>query len=362
MKEIYLIPSGTGGGAEKIFSLLYKSETGTGLRKYITIWSSSYTSLSKTRQPKTVSLRFLHSAIQSRRLLEQLPADDCTIVSILPLALTTAVVAKWLSKRQFKIVYARRNKYEKWSGNWFIEKLFNNWIDGYIFCSNETAFRVTDGRPWTVVNNPIPSEKHRRRCDPNPTDCSLSCCMVGRLVHQKNVLNGILAIADVIKRKRCEITVDVYGEGEEFNNINATLLNAGLANNVKLKGFLANPFIQKCYRVIIHPSRFEGSPNTIYEALAHGLIVVCKRGIEGVSHLPDEIISNHFVFVESECSEQTIDLWSTAIIEAVQRASVVSIKELINRVNKIAESETEFATRFKREVINIALNAADNSR
>jgi glycosyltransferase involved in cell wall biosynthesis len=100
---------------------------------------------------------------------------------------------------------------------------------------------------------------------------------VGRLSEEKNHKDLILAFYDWIKHYP-NLTLKIYGEGSERENLEKLIIDLSLQNNVKLAGVTKD--IQAAMfdsDLFVFPSRYEGFPNALCEAMAVGLPVVASN-------------------------------------------------------------------------------------
>jgi glycosyltransferase involved in cell wall biosynthesis len=94
---------------------------------------------------------------------------------------------------------------------------------------------------------------------------------VGRLCYQKNFESLIVAFSRLASRFP-SWDLNIVGEGENRDQLDALILKMGLSSRVRLPGATRN--ISACYassHLFCLPSRWEGFPNALAEALAHGL-------------------------------------------------------------------------------------------
>ena len=79
----------------------------------------------------------------------------------------------------------------------------------------------------------------------------------------------------------------ILGEGRERPHLTALAEALGITTDLALPGFVANPygFLARC-QVFAHPSRFEGSPIVVMEAVGLGANIVCSDCPSG----PTEIL------------------------------------------------------------------------
>lgn len=107
---------------------------------------------------------------------------------------------------------------------------------------------------------------------------------VGRLTRQKD--HATLLEAFAVLRRRHEARLLILGEGEERPALEAQARRLGVAPDVALPGFAANPFsaMARC-AVFALPSAWEGLPNALIQAVALGASVVataCPGGTREV--------------------------------------------------------------------------------
>jgi glycosyltransferase involved in cell wall biosynthesis len=110
---------------------------------------------------------------------------------------------------------------------------------------------------------------------------------VGRLEKQKDFSTLIRAFAQV--KQQCSARLMILGEGTERPHLEALVQELGLAEDVSLPGFVANPYAYMARSaVFVLSSLYEGLPTVLIEAMAGGTKVVatdCKSG-------PAEILEN----------------------------------------------------------------------
>ncbi|MCM1325845.1 MAG: glycosyltransferase family 4 protein [Bacteroidales bacterium] len=139
----------------------------------------------------------------------------------------------------------------------------------------------------TVIPNPINSSvfdigEHSYR------DSCSKLIMVGRLHEQKNyplALHAVQRAVEVIPHLRLEI----YGDGEERNELVELTVKLGLQNNVSFMGWHSDIVARyKESDLFLMTSHFEGLPNALMEAMGCGLPCIstdCPTG-------PADLIKN----------------------------------------------------------------------
>jgi len=98
--------------------------------------------------------------------------------------------------------------------------------------------------------------------------------LVGRLVHQK----GIDVLFHALSHLRdLPFTVDIAGEGPERDTLCELATSKGLTDRVRFNGWVDRRELPSLYGsadIFVLPSRIEGMPNVVLEAMAYALPVV----------------------------------------------------------------------------------------
>jgi glycosyltransferase involved in cell wall biosynthesis len=100
---------------------------------------------------------------------------------------------------------------------------------------------------------------------------------VGRVVHQKGLDLGLQALAGI---KDLEWEWDIAGDGPALSLLQAMAAEHGLQDRVRFLGWQTQEQLRQLYsaaNLFLFPSRHEGMPNAILEAMASGLPVVATR-------------------------------------------------------------------------------------
>jgi glycosyltransferase involved in cell wall biosynthesis len=110
---------------------------------------------------------------------------------------------------------------------------------------------------------------------------------VGRLTTQKDFPTLVQAFALI--RKQYQAKLIILGEGENRNELETLISRLNLIADVILPGFTPNPYAYMAKAsVFVLSSAWEGSPNTLVEAMACGTPVVSTDCLSG----PREILNN----------------------------------------------------------------------
>lgn len=137
-----------------------------------------------------------------------------------------------------------------------------------------------------TVYNPIIDETLRRQADAPPAHPWLAdsefpvVLAAGRLIAQKDFATLVRAFAQVRRQRPARLLI--LGEGELREPLLALAAQLGIAADVALPGFEANPFAaMRAARLFVLSSRFEGLPGVLIQAMACGTPVVstdCPSG------------------------------------------------------------------------------------
>jgi glycosyltransferase involved in cell wall biosynthesis len=105
---------------------------------------------------------------------------------------------------------------------------------------------------------------------------------VGRIVHQKGLDLAMRALGDL---KEMDWEWHIAGDGPQMSVLQSLAKELGLGDRVRFLGWQSRQELMKCYgqaNIFLFPSRHEGMPNALLEAMASGLPVIasCIAGNE----------------------------------------------------------------------------------
>lgn len=167
----------------------------------------------------------------------------------------------------------------------------------------------TDPISVCVVPNGVDPEVFRPPQSGHPTveDGAFRILYVGRLHEQKNVDLLLGAIA-ALRQEGRDVRLNLVGDGPERANLTALSSSLGLEDVVTWLGWRGKEQVAVLYRradCFVNPSRYEGMPNTVLEAMASGLPVVAS-----------DVGGNNDLVRHGECGY----LFSLADAEGLRRA------------------------------------------
>ena len=130
----------------------------------------------------------------------------------------------------------------------------------------------------SVIRNAVEPARHPRTSfDPDPdAGCRLLC--IGRLSHEK----GQDLLIDALASLPDEFSLVLVGDGPARESLRERIEAAKLSDRVELAGHVRDvtPFLNTCDFVVL-PSRSEGIPNVLLEAMA-ARVPVISTGVGGV--------------------------------------------------------------------------------
>lgn len=124
----------------------------------------------------------------------------------------------------------------------------------------------------------IPNGVDGSRFDAGPREWGRAELLsVGRVVHQKGLDLGMRALAGL---KELDWRWRIAGDGPQMEALQALARELGIAERVAFPGWQDREALAKWYHsstLFLFPSRHEGMPNAVLEAMASGLPVVASR-------------------------------------------------------------------------------------
>lgn len=178
-------------------------------------------------------------------------------------------------------------------------------------------FERIPGLSVQVIPNPIlPQEFRVNHKQPNESG-KFTIVSMGRLEQQKGFDVLIRAFGIVAHHDRSWQLV-IYGEGSERKSLERLVSSHDLCDRVFLPGITREPASELARsHIVAFPSRFEGFPNSLGEAMAVGLPAVANRGVSGIEELVQHNISGLLV----SSSEDEV-AWSNALLRLMGDAQL----------------------------------------
>jgi GalNAc-alpha-(1->4)-GalNAc-alpha-(1->3)-diNAcBac-PP-undecaprenol alpha-1,4-N-acetyl-D-galactosaminyltransferase len=305
MRLLCVIPQTGAGGAERV---IVKISNYLAIRHDVVLltWEEPGTrpfySLSDAVQLKQVHLSadgrggkvsaFLRRVLMIRRHVRELRAD--VVLSFLDTTNITAIVA--CQGTGVPVVVSERND-PAWHklGRLMVEMRLRvyPWADRLVVQTQRIASYFPSHMQARIVEiaNPIsPASALSSPETPYP-DGRFRIVAMGRLVPQKGFDRLIDAFARITERHP-EWDLVIFGEGPERVALEQQAHAAGVRDRVTLAGVTAASHAElAASHLFAFPSRFEGFPNALGEAMAAGLPAVGYDGVSGVEEMIEDGIT-----------------------------------------------------------------------
>ena len=182
----------------------------------------------------------------------------------------------------------------------------------------------------------IPNAVDLASIEPNPygppTDRRHRILAVGRLHEQKGFDWLIFRLAALLREKP-DWELVILGEGDQVAELTVQIESEGLNDSVRLEGWKNDlPRWFATSEVFALSSRWEGMPNALIEAMAHGLPVMATN-VEGVAEL-----------LSGNLSEQIVNHWEMPEAEAFLRRLMEDsqLRENLGKANR-KQIQTHFS-------------------
>lgn len=273
MKIVFVIPNMTGGGTERVISLLSDEYVHRGYEVAIMQFAGyehayelngQVEDFSVAPQSKGNPFIMLRKLITMRRYFKKNP--DCRIFAFCVMGAVYAAATTWGMKRN--LLVAERNSPDSCN----IKKL-RNWAYRH---ADRITFQTEDGIGYfpkdiaakaVVIPNPVDASIPERYAGKR----SKRVVTVGRLHKQKNHALLLNAFAE-FAAKFPEYELHVYGQGELEETLRKQAETLKIADRVVWHGFCDNVREQiRDAGMFVLSSDFEGISNSMLEALAMGI-------------------------------------------------------------------------------------------
>ena len=195
--------------------------------------------------------------------------------------------------------------------------------DDYAFSGKDAVRKKS-----LILNNVVDAKDLVLKADAADEQLHPTIVFLGRINDIKDPLRAIRIIAKVIKSKT-DATAVLIGTGELSDECAALIDTLGMADKIKLAGFMENPYgMLRNGKIFLMTSRFEGIPMAAMEAMSFGLPVVTTPA-DGMKHLVTDGQNGFISDDDDVLVEDIIKLCQDdSLYSALSRKSLERFKEL----------------------------------
>lgn len=298
---LYFYNLGRAGGAERMICMLADALAERGFETHLVSWDAADASTFYPLSPRVIWHRLgyrpgwldkLRRARQLARRLRRERVDlligfvmsgDKTIYAAAKLAGIRLVAAERNAPSMYHLRYGRLQRWASFA--------FLHLVDRIIVQIPEFA----DGYPRSLrgrieaIPNPVAAAAGRARPDRAGPTGRFTLLAVGRLDGVQKRMACLVRAYSRIAAAHPDWDLRIVGAGPEDGALRALIGRSGLAARIRLEPSAPDIFaVYAEAHLFAIPSRWEGFPNALAEAMSHGLPAIGFREAAGVAHLIDD--------------------------------------------------------------------------
>ncbi len=281
-KILFMIAHLGNGGAERVSTELADEMARRGHDVSAIVFDSSF---SEYKLESNVHVEFLTKGNGLFAFLQRSRELNEKVKSINPeYIIELGFAERYMSftgiHKKYKVITSCRNDPASYCSDGIINKLWKIQRDLYQKRTYKMVFQTEDAKEYfdsniqkksKVIVNPIKEDLPDRYIGKRDN----RVVAFSRLNKQKNIPMLLRAFAEFVQEHE-EYTLEIYGRGEEMENLVYESERLGISDKVKFCGFCANIHERiLSARMYVSSSDYEGISNSMLEALAIGLPCIC---------------------------------------------------------------------------------------
>lgn len=323
-KILYLLSSNTFSGAENVVCTIIDNLK----NKYECLYCSPDGSIAETLKCKNIDFyplkKFSYNEVKTA--IREFNPDIIHANDI-----KASVIASFFSKKAKVVSHIHKNdpKLKSISIKSLIYYVrvhsFTNVIGVSDSIYNEFVFKKSLNGKYITIPNYIDSNHIIDMANNGISNEKYDCCYLGRLVDEKNPMFFIKIIKELTNEHK-DIKAIMIGEGPMKEKCLSLITELGLDNNIKLIGFLSNPYpFLKNSKVCFMPSKYEGFGLVAIESLILG-VPVLNSGNGGLK----EIFKNDLEWYICNSIEEYVTKYKKIVNETNEKINLKSISSFTN--------------------------------
>lgn len=296
-KVLFVIPSLSGGGAERVVSEI-SSELSSTYEVYILIFYKSIEEYKVSKNVKIINLSNgekkeyfqigrLNRLRKIRKTIKDINPD--AIIPFLSFVCIYCFISLLFTKYINRLIFTERCNPKFFSKKIsFLKKICQIFIKKIIVQNSgqQSQLMLYEKRKSFIIPNPI--NKDYLEFDKKLPQTPTHIISIGRLTKQKNYELAINAFNNLLKDYP-NMIYHIYGQGEENESISNLINDLCIHKNVILEGYCS--CIENKYKnadIYLMTSKFEGLPNALAESMAVGIPSISTNCDFG----PSDLIEN----------------------------------------------------------------------
>lgn len=210
-------------------------------------------------------------------------------------------------------------------------------------CVDDYFFKAFVKKKSKVLHNIINIENLYSIAQQDKNDYNFDICYLGRLAEIKNPMRALEIMKQVIENNK-EIKCAVVGDGDLRNQSEEFIKSNKLENNIKLFGFVKNPYkILQNSKVLLMSSINEGTPMALLEAFSLGVPLVSTK-VDGAVELINDEKMGYLYEENSEAVDHILK-----ILNSNQKEIKDYLMKFSKEYNDIEKYKNEILNAYKKE-------------